>query len=334
MKKKIEFSFVIPVYNRPLEVNELLESIKNQTDTNFEVIIIEDGSIDKSEEEINKFTKDLNIRYFYKQNSGPGLSRNYGCNQAHGNYYIVLDSDCILPENYFSVVKEELKNNYVDVFGGPDRAHYSFTYFQKAINYSMTSFLTTGGIRGGGEDLDKFYPRSFNMGFSKEVFQKTQGFSNMRFGEDIDMSIRILQNNFNTRLFKEAFVYHKRRTNIRQFYKQVFNSGIARIQLYLKYPFSLKLVHFLPLIFLIGLISCIAFSYLISLYFLLPILFHVSLLFIDSSVKSRNLMIGLLSVITSYTQLVSYALGFMLAFWRRVVLRKGSFSAFERNFYK
>lgn len=334
MKKKIEFSFVIPVYNRPLEVNELLESIKNQTDTNFEVIIIEDGSIDKSEEEINKFTKDLNIRYFYKQNSGPGLSRNYGCNQAHGNYYIVLDSDCILPENYFSVVKEELKNNYVDVFGGPDRAHSSFTYFQKAINYSMTSFLTTGGIRGGGEDFDKFYPRSFNMGFSKEVFQKTQGFSNMRFGEDIDMSIRILQNNFNTRLFKEAFVYHKRRTNIRQFYKQVFNSGIARIQLYLKYPFSLKLVHFLPLIFLIGLISCIAFSYLISLYFLLPILFHVSLLFIDSSVKSRNLMIGLLSVITSYTQLVSYALGFMLAFWRRVVLRKGSFSAFERNFYK
>jgi len=334
MKKKIEFSFVIPVYNRPLEVNELLESIKNQTDTNFEVIIVDDGSIDKSEEEINKFTKDLNIRYFYKQNSGPGLSRNYGCNQAHGNYYIVLDSDCILPENYFSVVKEELKNNYVDVFGGPDRAHYSFTYFQKAINYSMTSFLTTGGIRGGGEDFDKFYPRSFNMGFSKEVFQKTQGFSNMRFGEDIDMSIRILQNNFNTRLFKEAFVYHKRRTNIRQFYKQVFNSGIARIQLYLKYPFSLKLVHFLPLIFLIGLISCIAFSYLISLYFLLPILFHMSLLFIDSSVKSRNLMIGLLSVITSYTQLVSYALGFMLAFWRRVVLRKGSFSAFERNFYK
>ena len=334
MKKKIEFSFVIPVYNRPKEVNELLKSMKNQTDANFEVIIIEDGSVDKSEAEINKFTADLNIRYFYKQNSGPGLSRNYGCNQASGNYYIVLDSDCILPENYFSVVKAELKNNYVDVFGGPDRAHASFTYFQRAINYSMTSFLTTGGIRGGGEGLDKFYPRSFNMGFSKEVFQKTQGFSNMRFGEDIDMSIRILQNNFNTRLFKEAFVYHKRRSNIRQFFKQIFNSGIARIQLYLKYPFSLKFVHLLPIIFLIGLIFMIVFSYLISIYFLFPILFHISLLFIDSSVKNRNLMIGFLSVVTSYTQLISYALGFVVAFWKNIILRRGSFSAFERNFYK
>jgi len=334
MQNKIKFSFVIPVYNRPLEITELLESMRKQTEKGFEVVIVEDGSINTSELEISKFRDDINIQYFYKENSGPGLSRNYGCSQANGNYYIILDSDCILPENYFSIVKEKLNNNYVDVFGGPDRAHSSFTYFQKAINYSMTSFLTTGGIRGGGENLDKFYPRSFNMGFSKEVFEKTKGFSNMRFGEDIDMSIRILKNNFNTRLFQDAYVYHKRRSNIRLFFKQVFNSGIARIQLYLKHPFSLKFVHLLPLFFLIGLISCICLAFFISTYFFLPLLFHMSLLLIDSTIKSKNLIIGLLSVLTSYIQVISYALGFILAFWRSIVLKRGSFSVFKRNFYK
>jgi GT2 family glycosyltransferase len=198
----------------------------------------------------------------------------------------------------------------------------------------MTSFLTTGGIRGGGENFDKFYPRSFNMGFSKKVFKKTKGFSNMRFGEDIDMSIRILQNNFRTRLFQDAYVYHKRRSNIRQFFKQIFNSGIARIQLYIKYPFSLKFVHLLPLFFLIGLISSLCLTFFISSYFLFPLLFHMSLLLIDSTVKSKNLIIGLLSVITSYTQLISYSLGFILAFWRSIVLKRGSFSVFRTNFYK
>ena len=334
MQNTIKFSFIIPVYNRPLEITELLESIKKQTENGFEVVIIEDGSVNTSEVEVSKFRDDLDIQYFYKENSGPGLSRNYGCSKANGNYYIILDSDCILPENYFSIIKQRLNNNYVDVFGGPDRAHSSFTYFQKAINYSMTSFLTTGGIRGGGEDLDKFYPRSFNMGFSKEVFKKTKGFSHMRFGEDIDMSIRILQNNFNTMLFEDAFVYHKRRSNITQFFKQIFNSGIARIQLYIKYPFSLKFVHLFPLFFLIGLISCISLTFLVSTFFFLPLLFHISLLLIDSTFKSKNLIIGLLSVITSYIQLISYALGFILAFWRSIVLKRGSFSVFRRNFYK
>ena len=334
MQKKLKFSFVIPVYNRPLEIVELLESLQRQTEKDFEVVIVEDGSINKSDIEVSRYCNDLDIQYFYKQNSGPGLSRNYGCNKANGNYYIILDSDCILPENYFSIVKERLNHHYVDVFGGPDRAHPTFSYLQRAINYSMTSFLTTGGIRGGGEDLDKFYPRSFNMGFSEEVFNKTEGFSSMRFGEDIDMSIRILQNGFDTKLFKDAYVYHKRRSNIRQFFKQIFNSGIARIQLYLKYPFSLKFVHLFPLFFLIFLISSVCLASFISIYFILVLLLHMSVLLIDSSVRNRNFIIGLLSVFTTYTQLVSYALGFVLAFWKSILLRKGSFSAFRSNFYK
>ncbi len=330
----LKFSIIIPVYNRPDEVEELLDSLKKQTNKDFEVIIVEDGSEIKSDNVIKKYDDLLDIRYFFKSNSGPGQSRNYGMERAKGNYFIILDSDCVLPPNYFEIVKNSIENDYVDAFGGPDKAHKNFTKIQKAINYSMTSFLTTGGIRGGSEKVDKFYPRSFNMGLSKDVFEKTKGFSKMRFGEDIDMSLRILKNGFKTKLINEAYVYHKRRTNLRQFFKQVYNSGIARINLHKKHPGSLKIVHSAPTAFILGVVLLLVLSFTLSWIFLIPVFLHILILIIDSSIKNKNLIIGMLSVITSYMQIFSYGLGFLAAFWKQIVLRKAEFSAFEKNFYK
>ena len=333
-KKELKISIIVPLYNRPKEIEELLESLNQQTFKNFEVVIVEDGSTIKSEYIVNQYKKNLNIHYFFKENTGPGLSRNYGFEKANGNYGIFLDSDCVLPPNYMFLVEQELTNNYSDAFGGPDKAHESFTKLQKAINYSMTSFFTTGGIRGGGEKMEKFHPRSFNMGYSREVFETTSGFSKMRFGEDIDMSIRIIENGFTTKLIKDAFVYHKRRTNLRQFFKQIFNSGIARINLYKRHPQSLKLVHFAPAVFTLGLIKLMILAFLWSEWFLFPILFHVLLLFIDSTIKTKNISISFLAVITSYMQLLAYGFGFLKAFWKRIILGKDEFSAFNKNFYK
>ncbi len=330
----ITISFIIPVYNRPKEVEELLESMSQQTNTNFEVVIVEDGSAVKCEDICKAYEGKLDIKYFFKENSGPGQSRNYGYERAGGNYCIFLDSDCVLPPQYFETVVNTLTSDYVDAFGGPDKAHEDFTLFQKAVNYSMTSFFTTGGIRGSSEKLDKFYPRSFNMGYSREVFDKTKGFAKMRFGEDIDMSIRILRNGFKTRLFREAYVFHKRRTNFRQFFKQVFNSGIARINLYKKYPDSLKIVHLAPATFVVGVIFLLLFSIVWSPVFLIPILLHALLIFVDATIKNQSTQIGALAVATSYVQLFGYGTGFITAFWKRVVLGKDEFAAFRKNFYK
>lgn len=330
----IKISIIVPVYNRPTEVKELLESMVEQTNNDFEVVIVEDGSNLKCDFVCDDFKEKLDLKYYYKNNSGPGQSRNYGYEKASGNYCIFLDSDCVLPPDYFEIVSNTLKNNYIDAFGGPDRAHKDFSILQKAINYSMTSFFTTGGIRGNCEKLDKFYPRSFNMGYSRDVFNTTKGFSKMRFGEDIDMSIRILKSGFNTRLIKKAFVYHKRRTNLRQFFKQVLNSGIARINLYKKYPHSLKFVHLLPTIFIMGTIILLLMSIVWSLFFLFPFLLHMLLLFLDSILKNKNFSIALLSVLTSYIQLFAYGFGFISAFWKRIVMKKDEYSAFKHTFYK
>ena len=333
-KKDLKISVIIPLYNRPKEIEELLESLTKQTFNDFEVVVVEDGSSIKSEQIINGYKDKLNIIYCFKENTGPGQSRNYGFEKASGNYGVFLDSDCVLPPKYMEIVHHELTNNYSDAFGGPDQAHESFTMLQKAINYSMTSFFTTGGLRGGGEKMEKFHPRSFNMGYSREVFESTKGFSKMRFGEDIDMSIRIIENGFTAKLFKEAFVYHKRRTNLRQFFKQIFNSGIARINLYKRHPKSLKLVHFAPAVFTIGLIKLLVLSVLISDLFFLPVVFHMALLFVDSTIKNKRVSIGFLSIATSYMQLIAYGLGFLKAFWKRIILGKDEFSAFNKNFYK
>lgn len=330
----LKLSLIIPVYNRPDEIEELLESLSHQTHKDFEVIIVEDGSVRKCDQQVENYSSLLNISYFYKSNSGPGLTRNFGIEKSAGNYFIFLDSDCVIPAHYVQTVHSRLTNDFIDAFGGPDNAHESFTNLQKAINYSMTSFLTTGGIRGGGEKLDKFYPRSFNMGYSKEVYEKTGGFSGMRFGEDIDMSIRILNAGFKTALIREAFVYHKRRTSIRQFFKQVFNSGIARINLYKKHPGTLKAVHFFPSLFVIGILLLSVLSIIISPYFIAPVVFFKLLIFIDSSVRNSNLYIGLISIITSLIQISGYGSGFIIAFWKRIVLSKSEFAAFPNSFYK
>lgn len=330
----LNISIIIPVYNRPEEIEELLKSLVHQTNGDFEVIIVEDGSTVTCEKEIAGYSKELNINYYYKDNSGPGQSRNYGYEKAKGNYCIFLDSDCVLPVQYVETVRKSLIKKYTDAFGGPDKAHESFSSFQKAVNYSMTSFLTTGGIRGGTEKLDKFYPRSFNMGYSREVYNATNGFSEMRFGEDIDMSIRILKHGFKTQLIQEAFVYHKRRTSFRQFFKQVFNSGIARINLFKRHPESLKLIHFFPALFTLGLLLIIILTVFLSLWFLVPVALHMLLLFIDSSLRNRSVFIGSLSVLTSYIQLTGYGLGFLLAIWKRIASGSNEFSAFKKTFYK
>jgi len=327
------FSIIIPVYNRPNEVNELLESLLHQSFKGFEVIIVEDGSSTPCGTVVDNYANSLNIKYFTKENSGPGSTRNYGALRAKGQYMIFFDSDCIIPPNYFDEVEKVLNDNPADAYGGPDRAHSSFTQVQKAINYSMTSFFTSGGIRGGKERLDKFHPRSFNMGISREVFDKTGGFSQMRFGEDIDLSLRIVKSGFTTRLITSAFVYHKRRTDFSKFYRQVYNSGIARINLHLLHPGSLKLVHLLPSVFVIGMILMIIAS-LFSLYFLLVPFFYCLLVSIHSLSVNRSIMVAFLSIPAAWVQLFGYGMGFMHAAWKRLFLKKNEFNAFENNFYK
>lgn len=329
----MRYSVIIPVYNRPDEVDELLQSLTSQHFKDFEVIVVEDGSSVPCREVVDKYKNCLDIKYFQKPNSGPGQTRNYGAERSQGEYLIILDSDCILPEGYLDSVENELKDSSADAFGGPDRAHDSFTDIQKAINYSMTSFFTTGGIRGGKKKMDKFYPRSFNMGVEREVYHVLGGFSKMRFGEDIDFSIRIFKGGYRCRLFPGAWVYHKRRTDFKKFFKQVHNSGIARINLYKKYPESLKIVHLLPAIFTLGVVLLLIGSF-FCLYSLIPIVLYALLVCIDSTCRNHSLRIGIYSVAASFIQLIGYGTGFWRAWWERCVLKRGEFGAFQRTFYK
>ncbi len=327
-------SLIIPVYNRPQEVDELLSSLCHQEATNFEVILVEDGSDIDCKSVAERYAQTLNIRYFYKSNSGPGESRNYGAKQAKGDYLLILDSDCIIPPGYVAEVNRELSSEPCDAFGGPDRAHDSFSDMQKAINYGMTSFFTTGGIRGGAKKkLDKFYPRSFNMGIRREVYESLNGFSDMRFGEDIDFSIRLFKSGYKVRLFPDAWVYHKRRVDLRKFYKQVHNSGIARINLYKKYPDSLKLVHLLPAVFTVGNLILAGTSFVCG-YSLLPLLLYALTICVDATRTNKSLKVGFLAIPAAYVQLFGYGLGFLGAAWQRVILGKESYTSFSGNFYK
>lgn len=336
----MRYSFIIPVFNRPDEVDELLDSLTRQTVTDFEVVVVEDGSQVPCEDICRKYAARLDIHYYMKPNSGPGQSRNYGVERAKGEYVIILDSDVVVPENYLRAVDEELRRNPADAFGGPDRAADSFTPVQKAISYSMTSFFTTGGIRGGKKKLDKFYPRSFNMGVRRNVYQRLGGFSKMRFGEDIDFSIRIFKAGLRCRLFPEAWVWHKRRTDLRKFFRQVYNSGIARINLYKKYPESLKLVHMLPMVFTVGVLSMLALCLVLLALCptlawlpLVPLALYSLLICIDSARLNRSLKIGVQSIAAAYVQLMGYGFGFIEAWWKRCVRGKSEFAAFEKTFY-
>lgn len=327
------FSVIIPVFNRPDEVAELLDSLAQQTVKTFEVIVVDDGSEKKCDKIVAKFKDRLSIHYFYKTNSGPGPTRNFAAEKSSGEYLLILDSDCIVPAHYIETIEKRLQQSPLDAFGGPDCAHQSFSNTQKAISYAMTSFFTTGGIRGGKKKLDRFYPRSFNLGIRKDVFEKLGGFSSMRFGEDIDLSIRIFKAGYSCQFILEAWVYHKRRTDLKKFFKQVHNSGIARINLYKRHPRSLKIVHLLPtaftLVVLLSIVGAIFFKWLI----IIP-LAYAFLILIDASIRYKNLKIGVIAVAASFVQLIGYGTGFLRAFWSRIILNKPEFGAFEHNFYK
>ncbi len=327
-------SLIVPLYNRPDEIRELLESLVVQRDAFHEIIIVEDGSENDSKDLVEAFGDRLPVKYFFKANSGPGLSRNYGAERASGDVMIFLDSDCVLPKGYGAAVHEELKQNFVDAWGGPDRANEDFSILQKAINYAMTSFFTTGGIRGRNKSLDTFHPRSFNMGISREVFSRTRGFGKMRFGEDIDMSLRILAAGFQTRLFPQAYVYHKRRTKFRQFFKQVFNSGMARIHLHQLHPGSMKIVHLLPAVFTLGVFFLVVLGVFVDPIFLAPLVLYAFLIFTHSSIVNRSIAVGLMSVPAAYIQLIGYGLGFFKGVWTRLILKKDSRGAFLKKFYE
>ena len=363
----MKYSLIIPVYNRPDEVDELLASLEVQTQKDFEVVVVEDGSTIPCLNVVNEHASRLALRYYQKENSGPGQSRNYGAERSQGEYLIVLDSDCVLPPGYLQAVDDELTRKPCNAFGGPDSAHESFTPVQKAINYSMTSFFTTGGIRGGKKKLDKFYPRSFNMGIKAELYQRLGGFSAMRFGEDIDFSIRIFKSGASCRLFPEAWVWHKRRTDMKKFFKQVHNSGIARINLMKRHPGSMKLVHMLPAVFTLGVfflsllfVSGFALTaanvyaimaksvqdtgmYSVGVYLgiaamagaLIPMLMYSLLIFADSLMQNKSCKVAWLSIGASFIQLLGYGTGFIRAWWLRCICgRNEELQAFKDNFYQ
>ena len=309
---KLNFSIIIPVYNRPQEINELLQSLTKQTfHKSFEVVVVEDGSNLKADEIVKNYSEKLNIKYFFKENSGAGASRNYGMQKASGSYFIIFDSDCIIPPNYLVEVEKALSKNYTDAFGGADAAHKSFTTIQKAINYSMTSFFTTGGIRGSKKAVDKFQPRSFNLGISKKAFEKTAGFSKMKIGEDIDLTFRLWEHNFETQFIENAFVFHKRRSTFKQFFKQTFAFGHGRPLLNRKYPETAKLTYWFPSIFILGFI----FSMLLLLFNIKTFAFfygvYFMLLFIDSLLKNKNFNVAVFSIITTLIQFTGYGMGFL-----------------------
>jgi glycosyltransferase involved in cell wall biosynthesis len=333
----MKYSIIVPVYNRPDEVDELLESLCSQTLKDFEVIIVEDGSQKPCKDVCDKYASILDLHYYNKENSGPSQSRNYGVERAEGEYVIILDSDVVLPTGYLEATEKELTANSqepIAAWGGPDASHPSFTPIQKAISYSMTSFFTTGGIRGGKKKLDKFFPRSFNMGIRRDVYQQLDGFSKMRFGEDVDFSYRIVEAGYQTYLFSDAWVWHKRRTDFRKFFRQVYNSGIARINLEKRHPGTMKLVHLLPMVFTIGVIGCLLLTPFCYGLTLLPLLLYCLLILIDSTLQNRNLWVGLLSVPAAFTQLMGYGFGFIESWWKRCVMKQDEFTAFEKNFYK
>ena len=333
----MKFSVIIPVFNRPDELDELLESLVSQSFTDFEVVVVEDGSTVSSREVVRKYDGKLNLRYFEKPNSGPGLSRNYGVERAEGDYVLILDSDVVLPDTYMQAVNDELRHSPEDLasFGGPDRSHPDFTPIQKAVSYAMTSFFTTGGIRGNSTaKLDKFFPRSFNMGVKRTVYNELHGFSKMRFGEDMDFSYRIIEAGYKSRLFPSAWVYHKRRTHLRQFFKQVHNSGIARVNLEILHPGTLKPVHAMPAVFTLGVIFLLISAF-ICPWALLPLGLYALLIFGDALlVKKESLKVSALAIVASFVQLCGYGSGFLRCGWNRWVMGKGEMEAFRGSFYK
>ena len=323
----MKFSIIVPVYNREAEVADLLASLAAQTDHGFEIIIVEDGSSLPCRRVCEQYADTADIKYYYKENEGRSIARNYGMDRADGDFFVFVDSDCILPPDYIAKLRNCLAEHPTDCFGGPDDAHDSFTDIQKAINYSMTSLLTTGGIRGGKVQMEKFVPRTFNMGFSRAVYKKVGGFREM-FSEDIDMSTRIRLAGFSIALFRPVRVFHKRRVNLRKFWRQVHVFGMSRITLQLLYPGSMKLVHTLPAVFTIGSVLLVLLS-LWHWWFIIPLALYILAVWIVGIVSTKSLKIGTIGVVTSLIQLYGYGTGFIRAYVWKILLRHGRDEAQE-----
>ena len=316
------FSVIVPVYNRIDEVHDLMQSLSRQTFTDFEVIIVEDGSTQPCKQVVEQYASTMQARYFFKSNEGRSIARNYGIERAQGDYFVFFDSDCVIPETYFETLSKSLDENYVDCFGGPDAAHDSFSLTQKAINFSRTAFLTTGGIRGGKVQLEKFVPRSFNMGYSRKVWQQVGGFREM-FSEDIDMSTRIRQAGFSIRLIREAFVYHKRRVDFSKFARQTYVFGMSRITLKLLYPQSLKPVHCLPAVFVLGVAAMVILALFWRWWAIMPLVVYLLAIWLSALASTRNLVVATLAIPASCIQLGAYGTGFLKAFVWKILLRHG-----------
>ncbi len=338
----LQLSIIIAVYERQDELTELLTSLTKQTDNSFSVVIVDDGSKNKLETVCNQFKEKLNLFYYYKTNSGPGKSRNYGMEKAIGNYFVFLDSDTIIPPTYIESVKKELTTNFVDAFGGPDDADESFSDLQKAITFSMTSFLTTGGIRGGKKQIGKFQPRSFNMGISRNAYEKTGGFADLRGGEDPDLSMRLWENGFETRLIQDSKVIHKRRTSLKKFAKQVYQFGVARPILNQRHPKYIKPTFWFPSLFFIG--TLVAWILLIVGFifskhqFILHIpfvfwLIYMFLIFIFSTLRFNSPIVGLLSIQTTLIQFFNYGYGFLESQFKLNILKQNPKKAFPSHFH-
>ncbi len=318
----MDYSVIVPVYNRRDEVRELLDSLVGQSLKDFEVVIVEDGSTDPCRDIAEEYSQALNLKYIYKENEGRSIARNVGIEASEGRYLVFFDSDCVIPRDYFADLTKALKSAPLDCYGGPDAAHESFSDTQKAINFAMTSFLTTGGIRGGRIKLEKFVPRTFNTGFTREVYERVGGFREM-FSEDIDMSTRIKNAGFSIGLIREAFVYHKRRVDFKKFLRQVYVFGMSRITLKLLYPDSLKLVHVLPALFLLGSVALVVLACTVAWWWILPLAAYFLMILVAATASTRSLKIGLLAVPASAIQLYGYGYGFIKAFVLKIMLRRG-----------
>jgi len=330
----LKYSVIIPVYNRPDEIKEMLDSLADQNFESLEILIIEDGSTIMCKDTVEGFSDTLNIKYYYKENTGPGDSRNFGMRKASGSYFLFFDSDCVLPPNYFSKLDDYLMENQLDAFGGPDKAHTTFTIIQKAINYSMTSFFTTGGIRGGKTQINNFQPRSFNMGMKRQVFEKVGGFAEVHPGEDPDLSFRIMDAGFRTGLILNAFVYHKRRIDIKKFALQVYKFGVVRVFLNKWHPKRSSLIYYFPSLFLLGCVFLLIGALFISVALLYPLLLFIGLVFFDSIIKTKSLPVSFLAIITSFVQLYGYGFGYLKSQFKINVLGHNERKVFPNFFFK
>lgn len=317
-----KYSIIVPVYNRPAEVADLLESLAGQTARNFEVILVEDGSTVPCREIAERYSGKLDLKYCFKENEGRSIARNYGMERASGTFFIFFDSDCVIPADYFAKLNAMAVEKPFDCFGGPDAADESFSTSQKAINHAMTSFLTTGGIRGGKISLEKFTPRTFNMGFSRAVYNLVGGFREM-FSEDIDMSTRIRLAGFSIGLYPDLPVYHKRRLDFRKFIRQVYVFGMSRITLKLLYPDTLKAVHWLPAIFVLGVVAMLLLAIFASPWWMLPLGIYLLAIFISALVSTHSVIIAAKAVPASLIQLGGYGCGFIKAYFLKIILGRG-----------